>query len=510
LVLDAQKPLGFFVFISSCILLLTLVVPIRYCYFNQQAHADGLTQEDLPPVLVGSRELSLYLKISPPILTATADQNAYMQFRLFDANNNQTIQHVTYKVIVTRGTSSLSTLKFQKPLLLDFFQAHNGLLTLHIEPTNGPLTIFGEQDPILHAWVADPGGNILIRGPLLLQGGLYHLHVEIFTIDNDRGLFIPQQAPKFDVSLSVGDLYENNWNYQNQNYNTTVVSYYDKLNNLKFDPSRPLFSWSMPFDYNMSRIHQQPIFVHEEIRLPKSWKGFGDLTRFNATVNGQPLSGRSLAIDPFSFTNVMVVHYLVNKNDIIRIAEAFNANHTKNNAAGDGGVSDSPNMTGLMNFALTPFTGITQISTSSDIPTNTGSIHGALSWSPNPLAPNTESTVKLSFYDPTGPTPLTNTSVRYNLIIFDKNNHAVITKQNLLAKNSADTETIVFPAKEIYHIVLAITGLLKPGQTPDFTRNGVATGYVVVPEFPSFLSAPLIMAMMIGTILLMQSRKSFS
>jgi hypothetical protein len=69
-------------------------------------------------------------------------------------------------------------------------------------------------------------------------------------------------------------------------------------------------TWSMPFDYNMTRIKQQPIIVHEEMRLPKSWKGFGDLTQFNATVNGQPLSGLSLGIDPFSFPDAMVVHYL--------------------------------------------------------------------------------------------------------------------------------------------------------------------------------------------------------
>jgi len=53
-----------------------------------------------------------------------------------------------------------------------------------------------------------------------------------------------------------------------------------------------MFTWSMPFDYNMTRIKQQPIFVHEEMRLPKSWKGFGDLTQYNATVNDQRLSGR--------------------------------------------------------------------------------------------------------------------------------------------------------------------------------------------------------------------------
>ena len=75
-----------------------------------------------------------------------------------------------------------------------------------------------------------------------------------------------------------------------------------------------------------------------------------------------------------------------------------------------------------------------------------------MSWSPNPLAANTQPTLNISFYDPTSTVRLTNTNVRYNLIIYDKNNHTVITKQNLLAKNATDTEILNFPAKEIYHI----------------------------------------------------------
>jgi hypothetical protein len=84
-----------------------------------------------------------------------------------------------------------------------------------------------------------------------------------------------------------------------------IKSYYDKINNFNFQSSNKLFTWSMPFNWNLTRIKQQPIFVHEEIRLPKSWKGFGDLNQFNATVNGQPLSARSMAIDPFSVPNEM-------------------------------------------------------------------------------------------------------------------------------------------------------------------------------------------------------------
>jgi hypothetical protein len=112
----------------------------------------------------------------------------------------------------------------------------------------------------------------------------------------------------------------------------------------------------------------------------------------------------------------------------------------------------------------------------------------------------------ISFYDPTGTQQLSNTNVRYNLIILDKNNHPVITKQNLLATNAAGTETIVFPAAQMYHMQVQITGLFKPGLTPDFTRNGVATGYVVVPEFPGALSASLILVFTIGTVILIRYR----
>ena len=143
----------------------------------------------------------------------------------------------------------------------------------------------------------------------------------------------------------------------------------------------------------------------------------------------------------------MVVHYLVNKNDILNLAQEINPNGNNKTAATEAGVTNK-NLTGTMKFALSPLSAATtQIATSSDIPTNTGSIHAAVSWSPNPLVPNTQSTLRISFYDPTGTAPLTGTDVKYNLIIFDKNNKPIITKQNLLAKNAADTETIVFSCK---------------------------------------------------------------
>jgi hypothetical protein len=519
----------------SIIISMSLATFISYVIpsyiFNQKAYADGLTQENLPPASVGNRKASLFVKVNPPILTTDNRQDAYMQFRLFDANNNKTIQHVTYQITVNRGATETSSSINQKPLLRDFFHAHNGLLTLKVQPSNGTLTIYGEQDPFQNAWVADPGGTINIKGPVLLEGGLYHFHIEIFSIDNDRNLFLPENAPKFDSYLSVGDVYRNKWNYQNQAYNTTLISYYDKINSLNFDPAKKSFSWAMPFNWNLSRIQQQPIFVHEEMRLPKSWKGFGDSPRFNATVNGQSLSGRSLAIDPFSFPDAMVVHYLINKNDVIKLAQQeqqqqpqqqvsnnsnngskVTTNSNSNTIIRNAG-SSSNNNQGLMRFTLlTPAASSQQqqqqITTSSDLVTNTGGIHAAISWSPNPLKPKTQSTVNISFYDPITSNPLSSNNVKYDMVILDKNSHPVITKQNLVAKNATDTQVVTFPSNDIYQIQLEIKQLFTAGQTPDLTRNGIARGYVVVPEFPSG-AALLLIASVFMAVLVVQRKFEF-
>ena len=52
-----------------------------------------------------------------------------MQFRLFDVNNNQTIQDVTYIITVTRGTASSA----REPLLLVFFHTKNGRHSQEVE-----------------------------------------------------------------------------------------------------------------------------------------------------------------------------------------------------------------------------------------------------------------------------------------------------------------------------------------------------------------------------------------
>lgn len=151
----------------------------------------------------------------------------------------------------------------------------------------------------------------------------------------------------------------------------------------------------MPFYYNITRLTDNPIFVHEEIKLPKAL--FGDST-FNATVNGGPVTGRTLAVDPFSDPDSVILHYLINKNDIVQLAENWLQleqqqlqQFTSDTVSDNGGSSN--NQTGVMSFVLNtteisqPAEGQEQQqqqSSSTDLISDTGGLHASVSWSPVP------------------------------------------------------------------------------------------------------------------------------
>ncbi|HEY6668309.1 MAG TPA: hypothetical protein VI033_04065, partial [Candidatus Nitrosopolaris sp.] len=274
-----------------------------------------------------------------------------------------------------------------------------------------------------------------------------------------------------------------------------------------------------PFDWNLSRIKQQNIFVHEEFKIPKIWKGLGDSRSFNATVNGNEISGRSLAIDPFSSKNALIVHYLLNKNEIVKLAEEMQQRQVMNSSSSRGN-SDASSISRsnvstphknttpeLMLFTLSSNALNSRSNlqtTSSDLVTDTGGIHVSASWSPSQLLPDTKSKLKINFSDAYASTPL-NASVKYDLKILDKSGKIILNKENLVAKDASDTQIISFPAKEIYQLEINIKGLERPGQSvPDVTRNGIARGIVVVPEFHSQALLVVMVGSLAAAILILQ------
>ena len=451
-----RQSISYFAFAATLAVLLTIPV----IFSNQNAFGDGLTSETFSATL-GDRNAELLVQVNPPILTDASRNDAFILFRLYDANNNQTIPYTTFFVSVEKGIGEDAE-TIMPPTL---FHTESGMLRLKVQPTEGELQIFGTQEQFLNAWVADPGGTVNVQGPLFLEGGLYHLRVEIFGVDNIRNIFADENIPKFDSWLSVGDVFTQSIDYQSQSYNTTVISYYDRVRDLSFDANNQQFTWSMPFDWNVSRLEDTNIFVHEEVKIPKSLAGMGDTTSFTAAVNGNPISGRMLAVDPYSSQQELTLHYLLNKNDIISMASAV-----------PQGNSD-------MIFTLAPATGqVTQ--TTGEILTDTGNINVVLEWAPDQLNANTQSTLTLSFHDGFSGERIVD-DVNYNLRIFDNNGSQVYSQTGLVAEGGTGMQSIDFPANENYRMEVEVTGIARDGQSIDQTRNGIARGAVVVPEFPT-------------------------
>lgn len=443
---------------------------------SQKAFADGLTQEMFSASL-GGRQAELLVKVNPPVLTDASQDEAYMLLRLYDANNNQTIRATSYIITVEKGVGENA-----EHIFTDAFYSDSGLLQLKIQPSEGPVQIFGTREDFLNAWVADPGGTVNIRGPMFLEGGIYHLRIDILGIDNVRNLFPPDQIPRFDSWLSVGDVFTQNIEYQGQPYNTTIISYYDRVEDFSFDAERQRFSWSMPFDWNVSRIQDTNIFVHEEVQIPKSLAGIGDAVSFAATVNGKQISGSQLAVDPYTSEEDLTLHYLINKNDIISMAQ------------------EVPEGTTEMTFTLAPATG-DNAQTIGEMLTDSGNVKVLVEWTPSQLSAGTDSTLKLAFSDGFSGQRITG-DVNYDLRITDLNGTQVYSQSGLVAEGGTDTQTIDFPSNENYRMEVEITGIAQEGQPVDQTRNGIARGIVVVPEFPA--GALIAVAGIIGAVIAAQ------
>jgi hypothetical protein len=452
IVMSPQK-MNYLFSIQLTILLFTL----NFLLFNpiHNAFSDGLFEEKLPPASVGDREASLYTKINPPILTSDIKEDAFFELRLFDAKTDENIKFVSYFITMEKDG---------KLLMRDLFHSSQGPLKLKINPTSSEtVSVFGSTEPFLGGWTSQTG-EISINGPLLLEGGLYHFAIEIFGIDNPRNIFTPENAPRFDSWLSVGDVYRQDIFDSGQNYNITLISYYDQIQNFEYESQESNMSWIMPFNWDLKRIQDNNIFVHEEIKVPKTLTKFSETNAFDALVNGNPLVGRSIALDPFTEENNFIIHLLLNKADIIKIAEAVN-NNTNNTAD-------------KMTFSLSPAEQKT-VETTPEVVSDMGGILVKFNWQ-EPILSNQDTNLQLDFSDALTTEEIKG-NIKYDIIVYDKTGNKVITKQDLIANNANDSEIIKFLSKGTYQIEIHIKGITYPDlATPDETRNGIARGTVVV------------------------------
>jgi len=410
-----------------------LILSQTASFFQNEAHGDGLTQESIPASF-GDRQAVLFIKINPPILTKETVGDTYLQLRLYDEKTTQTIQHTSYFITVSKDG---------KLLLRNLFHAHSGELTLKIVPKNisvNDVIVYGDELPQLPgAWTAF-NDRIDVHAPVLLDSGLYHFEIKIFGIDIDKNIFAEQDIKTFNSWLSVGDITHQKITYGGKAYETSIVSYYDKINNFKFDETKKAISFSMPFNWDTERIEDQPIFVHQEVRVPQAFKEFTGTTAYDGKVNGVPIAGRQLILDPYSTEGTAILHFLINKEDIINIAKTIKPGTT------------------TMDFAVSPAATVTK--NSFDIKLDSGAT-ATVSYDSN-LGAGDTIPLQITFFDPNGELLK---FVRHGFRIEDSAGKVLIEdsgndplRAGIMSTEGIDIQEFKFPSQGSYKMTLVIYG----------------------------------------------------
>ncbi len=131
-----------------------------------------------PPPLatLGDRNIKMSFIVEPTVISPS--QDAQMKMSLTDEKTGEKIQHVTYRVTLSKN---------DQIKISDFFHSHLGDLTIVSKNTNSPdISVEGTFDVLTNAVTSDPSGTIGIAGPTFSEVGLYKADIEVTTIDNDK------------------------------------------------------------------------------------------------------------------------------------------------------------------------------------------------------------------------------------------------------------------------------------------------------------------------------------
>jgi hypothetical protein len=330
---------------ASILLLLLLSLIHTSILYPKAAFGDGLFMEELSASF-GDRKADLIIKMTPPVVTnetlKNQNQEPVIQFKLYDPSTNEGYKHVTYYITIEKDG---------KKLVSDWFHDHKGDLKIEMKPSNAEqIAVYGEPDPILQAYTGTENSPVVATGPIFSEGGLYHFIVRITTIDYDRSFIPDDKQPVYDGWLSVGSTLNQQVSLSDgKQIPIQIISYYDDIKDFNFDPGKKQIQFTMPFDWNITRLEdQKQVMLHQEVSIPKGNSLASQ--SYTGAINGTDVT-KNLMVDPSNSTK-NVVHFMLPKPAIIQIAEEVNKN----------GQMVASN--GLMEFSLVPSTNATSSSMS--------------------------------------------------------------------------------------------------------------------------------------------------
>jgi hypothetical protein len=454
------------IFISS----FSLIMPMK------TAFGDGLFMEELSASF-GNRKADLLIKMTPPVVTTetvqTQNQKPVIQFKLFDSNTKEGIKHVTYFITIEKNG---------KKILSNWFHDHNGDLKIEMQPRNTSLvTVYGELDPLLEAYTGTANSPVVAQGPIFLEGGLYHFIVRIVTVDFDRTILPDDKQPVFDGWLSIGNTEEKQIIIDGKQLPIQIISYYDRLNAFKFDESKRQMQFTMPFDWNTTRLEKNKILVHEEVTVPKPSE-FAAKRSYVGTVNSIDVT-KNLVLDDTD-PQKDVIHFMLPKPEVIKIAEHVNNNtgqessnelmkFTLQPGGGIGAASAAGNNTSgnQTTQQVSPLNSTLTTTTASSPPmeklTDGGTYKVNMSYSPANIQPTNTTTFNIEFLDPK--TNQKKDNVQYDFMIMPAEDpETMITHRAAkIAQNGSAQQSFTFKDENVGSAMVRVANIKR-------FRSGIA------------------------------------
>ena len=302
------------------------------------AFGHGLGGDQAEPISFGDMEVTVRTQLSPSDITVGEIDSANMQVRFFDTLTDENLDKVTYRIEVWQSGELLAR---------NLFYDMDGRLDVKIKPQTGcdetnlhECSIYGGSEH-----VSAPGalfvqgaactddnldicGRPSITGPIFVKGGLYKIRVDSEASTSPRTVLA--NLLSYETFVSVAQ--EQNFSFQTANAEeipVIVKTYYDDVDNFKFNTSDNSISFDMPFDWSPDYVDLVQV-VHEEVRVPKTFAPYAEGKQFKGYVNGVEIDQRALLNDPYSYEDTNIVHFLITKNELQKINEELGPNNYDN------------------------------------------------------------------------------------------------------------------------------------------------------------------------------------
>ncbi len=436
------------------------------------AFGHGLGGDMAPPISFGGMNVTVMTQLNPADITVGEVTSANMQVRFFDTVTDKNLDKVTYRVEVWRSGDLLAR---------NLFYDLDGTLDVEIKPELGCKEMelwkctkyYGsEHASAPEALYAEGDGRTQIKGPIFDKGGLYNIRVDIEGATSPKALLANRLS--YDTFVSVAqdqDFFIKTANAQE--IPVVVKTYYDEVENFKFDNSDNSIYFDMPFDWDPKYVDLVQV-VHEEVRVPKSFTPYAEGKQFKGYVNGVEIDQRALLNDPYSYDDTNIIHFLITKNELQKINDSLGSENY-----------DS----GIMKLKLVPQSGISKSSTqfylvdtktNKQVPTTVN-----IAWDGS-YGAGEEIPFELTFFDENRNLLK---DLRYAYSLIDENNKEIkrnsgTNPQNpgIVAFEGLDTQKIFVPSQGQYRIDILVYGT---GIMYDAKYAGIGSGIIEIgPSLP--------------------------